>query len=125
MKTLAILSLFILIAGTVSAQQRPNRPANRQLKVTKTLNTTKPATSVAPEVKKATGTVRDATCGAYIEVKVNDRIERYFPVNLNATENIEGDVIEFDYVDDQTAFPENCDIKKSIRVNNVRSITLN
>lgn len=125
MKNVLAIAFFTLIAGTVSAQEKSHRGTHRQLKVTTTANTTQTKKATAPKVQTSTGTVKDASCGAYIEVTVNGEQKRYFPVNLNDKMRIEGYTIEFDFVDDATAFPENCEITKSIRVNNVRYISLN
>ena len=125
MKTLTAIAFFVLFAGSVNAQEGQNRPAQRTLKVTTTAQTAKPvvndgANSTSNEVRSVQGIVRTASCGTYIEVNVNDEIHRYFPVGLNPKMHIEGYSILFDYVEDTTAFPENCDIIKSVRVNNVR-----
>ncbi|GAB5419932.1 MAG: hypothetical protein Crog4KO_05350 [Crocinitomicaceae bacterium] len=125
MKTITAFALFVFIAGSVSAQEQSHRLKNRPLKVTTSVSTTQSNTTQAtPKVQTATGTVRDASCGAYIEVDVNGELKRYFPVNLNSKNRIEGYTIKFEYVDDAGAFPEGCEITKSIRVNNLQYISL-
>ncbi len=124
MKTITAFAFFVLIAGSVSAQEKSNRLKNRPLKVTTSVNTTQSKPAPAPKVQTATGTVRDASCGAYIEVNVNGELKRYFPVNLNSKNRIEGYTIKFEYVDDAGAFPEGCEITKSIRINNLQYISL-
>jgi hypothetical protein len=125
MKTITALTLFVFFTGASFAQERPARLTNRKLKVTTTVNTTQTKKVDSPAVQTATGTVRDASCGAYIEVNVNGEIHRYFPVNLNPKMKIEAYTIQFDYVDDSAAFPENCEITKSVRLNNVRYVSSN
>ena len=118
----AALVLFCLgVTGFVSAKERPYRPGTQKMKVTKTVNTTTNTNTQVNLHRGLNGTVRTASCGTYIEVEVNGTTERYFPTNLNQKMHIDGYTISFDYVDDNTAkFPEGCDIKKSVQVNNVQ-----
>ncbi|MCR9173160.1 MAG: hypothetical protein NXI10_11735 [bacterium] len=123
MKFAALLVFCLGVTGFVSAQERPFRPGNQKLKVTTSVNNSSNTnTNTQVNVHRGlNGTVRTASCGTYIEVVANGVTERYFPTNLEQAKMVDGLTISFDYVDDaKTAFPEGCEIKKSVLVNNVR-----
>ena len=122
MKALIAASIFTL-AASVSYSQETQAPVSvkkaKVITVESRRSSPTPA-AVKPIVHNVSGIVRTASCGTYIEVNVNDEIHRYFPIGLNPKMHIEGYSILFDYADDPTSYPENCDITKSVRVNNVR-----
>lgn len=121
MKYVAIALFCLGVTGYVSAQERPFRPGVQKMKVTSHVSNSANTNTQVNVHRGLNGTIRTASCGTYIEVvQPNGALERYFPSNLEAKMHVDGAAVSFDYVDDAaTQFPEGCEIKKAIQLNNV------
>ena len=136
MKLFVLTTALIVSASVSMAQETTKTPRSREVKQmpisrpTQSTGTQEQSSEpVNAEVqtpvlfKGVTGVVHVSTeCGTYIEVVIKNKPFKYYPLNLPAEFDKDGTNISFDYIEEASKYPENCDYSKAITMNNVQLV---